>query len=354
MADHKPKLCVVTTGGTIGMVRDAEGVARPPAHPTEFLASIPELGERFDLDVVGLLNKDSADITPADWTLLAETVAARATMDYRGIVVVHGTDTMAYTASAVALAMGPPPLPLPVVFTGAMRTADDPEPDGSRNLADACQMATGHIGEVLIVFGGMILRGCRASKRYADRLDAFVSPSFPAYGQVMHGGMATNMCEPCRSDFSHRREPRTGFATGVLPITLTPGMSTQPFRSVLEAGGLSGVVLQGLGDANLPTAEPNGWSDFIRGATRRDVPVLLTSPLVGESAARTVYAGGRAALDAGAMGGGNLTFECAVAKLSWAIAQARVDGGAVVPRVREIMQHVYVGEMDAPDATLSA
>ena len=131
MPQTKPRLCLITTGGTIGMVADADGTLRPAEEANDFLTAVPELGDRYDLRVVPLMNRDSSEFGPADWTRIVAAVAeAFSTCD--GVVVTHGTDTLEYTAAAVAISLGRSPTPCPVVLTGAMRSADHPQPDGPK------------------------------------------------------------------------------------------------------------------------------------------------------------------------------------------------------------------------------
>ena len=101
-----PRVCLIYTGGTIGMIRQ-DGVLRPPENPDSFLALAPELAESVTLDFVPLLNKDSTNITPRDWTVMAEAIYERLDDGYRGFVVVHGTDPMHFSASALSFVFGP-------------------------------------------------------------------------------------------------------------------------------------------------------------------------------------------------------------------------------------------------------
>lgn len=359
MADDKPKLCLITTGGTIGMVRDAEGTARPPTNPPDFLRDTPDLETRYAIDVVPLMNKDSSNVTPADWTAMVRAIHERWDAGYDGFVVAHGTDTMHYSASAVALGLGALPLERPVVFTGALRTADDESPDGPGNLADACRVAAQDFGEVLIVMGGKILRGCRAMKRQVEggALDAFGAAEGDVVGGLLADAVWTRMDFAARAESVETlglgsREWRDGFAAGVLPIALSPGLEPGMFGSAVESGDCSGVLLQTLGSGNVPNQTVGGassWIDFIADATRRGVPVLLTSPLRGGSTLGSIYGPGRDAVAAGGIVVGDLTPACAVVKFRWAIAQA---GRGEVEAVRRIMAREWIAEMGTVEAAL--
>jgi len=369
MADRKPKLCLITTGGTIAMSRDGDGIARPQRDPhahADLLRHLPGLAEQYDLDVVPLLNKDSANITPADWSTMAHAIHERWGGGYDGFVMTHGTDTMHYSAAAVALALGEVPLDKPVVFTGAMRTMDDASPDGPQNLVDACRIAALDFGEVLIVFNGRVLRGCRAMKqRSDDGLDAFYTPGLAALGEarICDGDFTATTPAAVGRASPQGRIPtlRADFASRVLPLMLSPGVEPFFAEHLLEMGAGMGVVLQGFGEGNVPDESPGAWDygcawedqmqswvEFIASATGQGVPVLLTSPLAGSGTDENIYGPGRAAIEAGAIVTGNMTPACAIVKFRWAmgVAQQRRCGEGVVAVVREMMQKIWVREMD--------
>src|SRR4051794_27977384 len=115
-SNRRPRICLIYTGGTIGMVRDRSGDLRPPDDPADFLRVAPELEDIVSYEFVPLLNKDSTNVVPSDWVKMARAIYQRRNDGYDGFVVVHGTDTMHFSASAVAFALGPA-LPVPVVFT---------------------------------------------------------------------------------------------------------------------------------------------------------------------------------------------------------------------------------------------
>ena len=146
MTGRKPKLCLISTGGTIGMVRGDDGLARPPEEAEDFEAMLAPLREGYDIGVVSFPPRDSTDMTPSDWNKVRLEVEGLRDEGVEGFVVTHGTDTMAYAAATLAFLLGPPPLPQPVVLTGAQRTPDAEDYDGVRNLADACAVAASDLG----------------------------------------------------------------------------------------------------------------------------------------------------------------------------------------------------------------
>ena len=172
-----PRVLVIQTGGTLAMAAATEQTLSPPK-PLDLPSLVPQLADFAELEMQALFSLDSGDLQPAHWIEIARAVhAALARDDLRGVVVTHGTDTMAYTASALAFLLGP--LNKPVVLTGAQRPMSEMRTDARTNVIDAMLGATLEVPEVVIAFGSHILRGCRAIKADAWAFDAFASPACP-------------------------------------------------------------------------------------------------------------------------------------------------------------------------------
>ena len=351
MADL-PRICLIYTGGTIGMRRLADGTLCPPQDPTSLLAIEPALSRYCALDVVPLMNKDSSNLTPDDWVTIAQAIHARGSAGYDGFVVAHGTDTMHYTASAVALALGRPPLPWPVVFTGSQLIPAEPNSDAPGNLLRACRVACADLAEVVIVFDRHILRGCRARKCHPSRLDGFDSPALAPLGTVTDSiELAPHRVPRQRETGQAERPIHAAFAPRVLQVSLTPGLEPELLERVFAVpGACDGLIVQGFGAGNVPCEGPFDLIPLIRKATGRGVPVLLTSPFPAASTWDSSYQTGRRAVEAGAIPTGNMTAACSAVKFRWVLAQAGreadADGSGFIDRVRSMMDTVYVGEMD--------
>ena len=182
---NKRKICLIYTGGTIGMIREntSDGmILKPPENPESFLQRLKveeELNEIAEVKFIPLMNKDSTDMVPADWTKMAITIYENINKGFHGFVVAHGTDTMHFSSSALAFAFGQN-LNCPIVFTGAQTTADVPHGDAKVNLIRAIKVACEDIAEVVVAFGGYVFRGCRVQKKDERQFDAFHSPAqFP-------------------------------------------------------------------------------------------------------------------------------------------------------------------------------
>lgn len=351
--NSNPKICLIYTGGTIGMKR-VNGVLRPPDEVDDFLKMAPELSEIVDIDFVPVLNKDSTNVIPEDWSVIARAIHEKLDGGYHGFVVAHGTDTMHFSASAVAFALGPD-LNTPIVFTGAQTPPDIKHGDARTNLLRACKVATQDFAEVAIVFGEYIFRGCRAQKKDERRFDAFESPAYFPLGYITEEILLTELArkkEPSRGPV----KLQSAFAKGVLQVSLIPGLEPELLQPALESTSCKGIILQSFGAGNVPNEHPYSFEETIRRATELNKPVIITSQFPANATLHTAYEPGRAAIAAGAIPTGNMTSSCAVAKFRWVLAQVenQVKSGSIssselIPEVRRLMQRVLIGEMDAPE-----
>jgi L-asparaginase len=351
-ASSKPRICLIYTGGTIGMVRDENNELRPPDDPEDFLRVAPELEEIVSYEFVPLLNKDSTNVIPSDWSKIARAVYNRRGEGYDGFVVVHGTDTMHFSASAVAFALGPG-LPVPVVFTGAQTIPEVPHGDARVNLLRACKVASTELAEVTIAFGDFVFRGARAQKKHEAQFDAFESPAFFPLAliteEIVLSGEAMT-----KDTKSEPYELRPHFASGVLQVSLIPGLEPDLVMPALDQEACKGLILQSFGAGNVPNARRYSFRKLIRAAVKRNKPVIVTSQFPANATLHTAYRPGRDAVRAGAISTGNMTASCAVAKFRWALAMVEREEVAAkdrIDRVRTIMNRTIIGEMDEEEST---
>ena len=307
------KILLIHTGGTIGM----EGVDRlePGHYVTTLVEQMPEYVGIANIDSTSLCNLDSSDVGPTQWSALARLIAENRGR-YDGFIVIHGTDTMPYTASALAFALEG--LDKPVVLTGAQRPLGALRNDARRNLADAIEVSTLNIPEVGICFDGVLLRGCRSSKVNTRAYHAFDSPG----------------CEPLAKlgvDITigkHVRRPtapfrcRSKFDANVIVLHVTPGIRSGTFDRLLDGEkALDGIVLIPFGGGTVPCAEGD-IAPFVAKATAQGVDVLVANAAVGKIDL-PLYENSQVLLDAGAISGGEMRFEAALVKLMHACATYR-------------------------------
>lgn len=371
-----PRIFVLNTGGTIGMVRRG-GKVVSPRNKQEFLENYAAIGEVAEIEFEEPFTPlDSINVTPAHWTHIAREIFKRRNEGFKGFVVAHGTDTMAFTASAVAFALGPN-LPFPVVFTGAQATPDVRHGDAQLNILRACLVATCAIPEVVICFGNHVFRAVRAQKKDERRFEGFESPVCPPLAEItevleiererlrrISAGPVRVFEQNIRTvpDPTPDVELQPEFASGVLMIQLTPGLEPEFYLPALrqddpETGRrrCHGVILQTLGAGNVTSIEPYGFVSFVSEAIRSNMPVLITSPYAWRPSAATEFAPAAAPMRLGAIPAGDMTAAAAATKFRWALAQvsARIVQGDLEEedRVREvgkIMARNFIEEMSEP------
>ncbi len=304
------RLFFLHTGGTLGMTAAGGGELEPGHYAENVLPFLKGLDRKVAIDGAVLCNLDSSDLTPAHWEQLASAIAERhESVD--GFVVVHGTDTMAYTATALALLLEN--LQRPVVLTGAQRPIAELRSDARMNLMHAAISATLSVPEVGIWFGSTLLRGCRATKLSVDSYQAFSSPNLPPLVEM---GVDIHYATPALERPGPFRL-RRGFRRDVVVLSLHPGMPPRMLDFALEAGA-RGVVLQGFGAGNLPL---DGWAEAISRAADAGVPVVVGSQCRFGRVTLGSYAGSAAARDAGALSAYDMTQEATLVKLMFLLGQ---------------------------------
>ena len=316
------RLLFVHTGGTIVMQ------GRPgPLEPVlqDVMSYVRGLEELVEVEGVSLCNIDSTDMIPDHWESMASVVASRRD-EFDGFVVLHGTDTMAYSASAVSYLLEG--LDRPVVFTGSQRPIADLRTDARLNLVHASICATLDVPEVGIYFGDHLFRGNRTTKVSVQSYSAYASPSLPALVEM---GVDVTWPTPCRRPSGPFRL-RSGFARDVAVLTVFPGMSASTLRRVVD-GGAQAVVLRAFGAGNLPL---DGWPEAIAEA---GVPVVVSTQCLHGAVELGRYAGSKAAMDAGALSAGALTLEATLTKTMFLLAQPG--------DFRTMWGHDLAGELDA-------
>lgn len=331
---------MISTGGTLASSHSDKGLA-PGMSGNEILDKIEELTAGFSVDVEEMFMLDSSNIQPEEWTALAERIYERRG-DYDGIVVIHGTDTLAYTASAVSFALQH--IEIPVVLTGSQVSIENPIADATENCRAALHMAASRCPGVYVAFNRKIIMGTRASKVRTRSFDAFESIDCPYAARINSGGLAVNPLIP--------RLPsapcvlRSRFSTDVFLLKLFPGISPDIFAHLAQMG-VRGVYVEAFGIGGLPFEKRN-MTRAIREAAAAGMVVAVGSQCLYEGSDFTVYEVGRQVLGSGVVETGNMTSEAAVTKLMWALGQ--YDDPA---EVQEVMKTNLLGELGVtPDWTI--
>lgn len=345
------KICVINTGGTIGMVQRGKKVV-PPRDADEFKSYFTSLDSIAQVvDFINLLNppRDSINVFPHQWSTIARYIYNRRNDGFDGFVVAHGTDTMAYTASAVAFALGPQ-LRFPVVFTGAQTTPDVAYGDAHVNLYRACEVAKKDIPEVVICFGNFVYRAVRAQKKDDRRFDGFESPTYPPLAEITG---EINVRRELLRPLPRKKEIelKAEFEESILIVPQFPGLEPSFFDHLLSGDNdnerCHGIIIQTLGAGNVASEAPYSFIPFVRRAFEQGIPVIVTSQYPPDPGTHTKYTPAQAPIKAGAIHAGNMTQAAAVAKFRWVLASARRrrDWKRMSPdKKKELVSELMVGK----------
>ena len=307
----KKKILLLTTGGTIASLPGGEGLE--PQRSDVMERELNQLRTYYDITVKDVMCLDSSNIRPEEWQMIARCIFELRT-GFDGIVVSHGTDTMAYTASAVTYML--PNIDVPVVFTGSQLPLADMLSDGPDNLRTAFAMAAaGHPG-VFLAFDRKVMLGCRAVKVRASGFSAFESVNARYAALVSNQGLVVDPeVLPKRTG---EAELRTDISRNVFLLKLTPGLNPAVF-DMLAAMGYKGIVVEafGLGGVNVLHKGLRG----IHRAVEDGISVVITTQCLYDSANLEVYQVGNKLLELGVIQGRDMTSEAAMTKLMWGIGQ---------------------------------
>ena len=309
--NEKKKILLMTTGGTIASVPGGEGLE--PMRSGVMERELELLRTYYEISVLDVMCLDSSNITPEEWQQIAREIFNNRE-GYDGIVVSHGTDTMAYTASAVTFML--PDIDLPVVFTGSQLPLRDMLSDGPDNLRTAFAMAASGCPGVFLAFDRKVMLGCRAVKVRASGFSAFESVNARYAGIVSNQGLVLDpQVLPVRKG---EAQLKPNVSKNVFLLKLTPGLNPAVF-DMLAAMGYRGIVVEafGLGGFNVLGKSLRG----IQRAVEDGVSVVVTTQCLYDSSDLRVYQVGNRLLDMGVIQGRDMTSEAAMTKLMWAIGQ---------------------------------
>jgi L-asparaginase len=321
------KVCLVFTGGTFSMKENDWGNKLSPVQNYDEISEfLPDLKSVANIEIRYLFNIDSVNITPHHWQLLAAQILDDSN-NFDGFVIIHGTDTMTYTAAALSfLLIG---LNKPVILTGAMRPITKTLSDARNNLLYAVELATYNIPEVCIFFGTNLLRGNRTIKISSNDYNAFRSPNFPPLAVV---GLEINLNN---SVFLNHfpGNAQSGFSSKVACIRYFPGLNNKILDSYLSSS-YDAIVIESLGTGNLPYDDPY-YLNWIKKASQKGKIIILASQSPFGKVNLDYYKFQSEFLDAGAVPALDMTLDTVLVKTMFLI-------GAYEGQVDKIRRELHV------------
>jgi L-asparaginase len=310
------RILIIYTGGTIGMVHDHKGKL-VPFDFDNIKNNVPELNRlNYHIDVISFNPLiDSSNMSPSDWKKIALLIG-RSYAKYDGFVILHGSDTMAYTASALAYMFEN--LSKPIVLTGSQLPIGEIRTDAKENLITALEIAasknndgTATVPEVCIYFDYQLFRGCRATKTHADKFDAFKSPNYPILAEAgVH--LKFNVDHILNHKYSELKI-HTEFAGTIAVLKLFPGITKLYVESVLNTPNLDAVLIEGFGVGN--TSTETWFVDLLKIASEKEIILFDITQCGGGTVEIGRYETSTHLSEIGVISGRDLTFEAAITKL---------------------------------------
>ena len=339
----RPKIMIIYTGGTIGMIENPVTHSLQPFDFTHLIDNVPKI-KKLDYEINNIQFHppiDSANMDPERWVEIARSIADNYA-DYDGFVVLHGTDTMAYTASALSFMLEN--LHKPVIITGSQLPIGEVRTDGEENLITALQIAAATdidgepmVQEVAILFEDYLWRGNRSTKISADYFNAFKSNNYPYLAKI---GLDMQFHkERLLRNHAHRPlKVQYNLDRNVMFLTLFPGITETTLRHLLATPGIKGIVMKSFGAGNAPT--DRWFVDAIHDAVKRGIVIVNVTQCVNGGVNSERYMTGNAMSAAGVISGNDITSEAALTKLMYLFGM-----GLTADEVKKYLNFSLCGEV---------
>jgi L-asparaginase len=318
MLDHNASVLLIYTGGTIGMIEDEVTGALKSFDFQRLRQYVPELNRlKFNIDTIQFeIPIDSSDMNPDKWKKIVRIIEEHYDQ-YDGFVILHGTDTMAYSAAAISFMIEN--LTKPVILTGSQLPIGKIRTDGKENLITALEIAVdkdrdgnSFVSEVCIFFQNLLLRGNRTTKVNAANFRAFNSFNYPAMAEAgtyikYRHDLIRRVEKNVRPEFHYLLD------TNIVTVRIFPGIMPQTVKAMFAIPNLKGVILETYGSGNAPTEI--WFLDIIREAVKKGIVVVNVTQCASGSVEMDRYESGQTLRDIGVVSGYDMTAEAAIAKL---------------------------------------
>lgn len=316
----RPKILIIYTGGTIGMIEDPKTHSLKPFDFTHLIDNVPKI-RKLDYEIDNIQFHppiDSSNMDTERWIEIAANIADNYA-EYDGFVVLHGTDTMAYTASALSFMLEN--LHKPVIITGSQLPIGEVRTDGEENLITALQIAAATdshgdpmVQEVAILFEDYLWRGNRSTKMSADYFNAFKSNNYPYLAKI---GLDIQFYKDrlLRNNAHRPLKVQYNMDRNIMLLSIFPGMTESTLRHALNTPDIKGIVLRTYGAGNAPTYD--WFIKAIHEAVERGIVIINVTQCVNGGVNTERYVTGCAMSEAGVISGGDITIEAATTKLMY-------------------------------------
>lgn len=324
---QKSALLLIYTGGTIGMKQDMKDLTLKPFDFSQILDEVPEIRKfAFKIDTYSFEPPiDSSDVEPSLWQDLARLIKDKYE-DYDGFIILHGTDTMSYSASALSFMLDG--LTKPVIFTGSQLPIGVPRTDGKENLISAVEIASakdeeGHpaVPEVCVCFDSLLMRGNRSTKVNSEVFRAFQSPNFPPLAEAGINIRYNNEYIRKPNDWYQSLTTNTNLDTRVSILKIHPGITPEVVRNILCGKDTRAIIMETYGSGNAPTRD--WFLDIVKESSAMNKIIVNVTQCLAGTVNMNIYANGKALERAGVIDGYDSTTESALAKLFYLMGKSR-------------------------------